>query len=197
MAPRSPPRLAGRDAAGLPRAAAPRRLDRGRPGGARPLGPRRPAPARLAPAILLRGSRAAAGRRHGQAAAAPGRAGPRRLLRPRPRAVRGRGLGPHPHRPQPPPGRSPGLTRKAGAFVLGNSRLLGSDERRDVAVAVADGRVVAAEKAGGPRLDLGGRWLLPGLVNAHDQLDLSVFPPLASPPFLRFYRWPASAQAPA
>jgi cytosine/adenosine deaminase-related metal-dependent hydrolase len=60
---------------------------------------------------------------------------------------------------------------------------------------VADGRVVTAENARGPRFDLGGRWLLPGLVNAHDQLDLSVFPPLGAPPFVSFYDWAASVEA--
>jgi len=62
-------------------------------------------------------------------------------------------------------------------------------------VALLEGRVVGVENARGPRLDLGGRWLLPGLVNAHDQLDLSVFPPLGSPPFVSFYDWAASVEA--
>jgi cytosine/adenosine deaminase-related metal-dependent hydrolase len=62
-------------------------------------------------------------------------------------------------------------------------------------VALLDGRVVGLEKARGPRLDLGGRWLLPGLVNALDQLDLSVFPPLGSPPFASLYDWAASVEA--
>lgn len=102
-------------------------------------------------------------------------------------------VGPHPHGPQPSPGRSPGLTLKADALVFGNARLLGGDAGRDVAI--LDGRVVGGEKARGPRLDLGGRWLLPGLVNAHDQLDLSVFPPLGSPPFASLYDWAASVEA--
>ena len=102
-------------------------------------------------------------------------------------------VGPHPDGPQPSPGRGPGLTRKAGAFVLGNARILGSDVTRDVAL--LDGRVVGGEKAQGPRLDLASRWLLPGLVNALDQLDLSVFPPLGSPPFASLYDWAASVES--
>src|SRR5258707_920043 len=45
------------------------------------------------------------------------------------------------------------------------------------------------------RLARGGRGLLPGLGTAHDQLDLSVFPPLGSPPFVSFYGWAASVES--
>lgn len=55
--------------------------------------------------------------------------------------------------------------------------------------------MAGVEKVAGPRLDLGSRWLLPGLVNALDQLDLSVFPPLGSPPFASFYDWAASVES--
>ncbi|HEX6737209.1 MAG TPA: amidohydrolase family protein [Vicinamibacteria bacterium] len=40
-------------------------------------------------------------------------------------------------------------------------------------------------------LDLEGRWLLPGLVNAHDHLDFSTFPPLGRPPYASVYEWAA------
>ncbi len=61
------------------------------------------------------------------------------------------------------------------------------------------GRVAAAVPAGsrpegGPAIDLAGRSLLPGLVNAHDVLDLAPFPPLGRPPFRSLYEWTASLE---
>lgn len=44
-------------------------------------------------------------------------------------------------------------------------------------------------------VDLAGRWLLPGLVNAHDHLDFSNFPPLGSPPYRSLYEWSAAVNA--
>jgi cytosine/adenosine deaminase-related metal-dependent hydrolase len=41
-------------------------------------------------------------------------------------------------------------------------------------------------------LDLEGRLLLPGLVNAHDHLDFSTFPPLGRPPYASVYEWAAA-----
>ncbi len=57
-------------------------------------------------------------------------------------------------------------------------------------VEIAGGRVAAVVPSPGGRTaareaDLGGRMLLPGLVNAHDHLDLSTFPPLGRPPYTR------------
>src|SRR5437899_5433897 len=77
-------------------------------------------------------------------------------------------------------------------MLLRDARRVGSDRRGDVMV--ADGRVVAASGEG-PRIELAGRWLLPGLVNALDVLDLSVFPPLGTPPFASLYDWGASLGA--
>jgi cytosine/adenosine deaminase-related metal-dependent hydrolase len=39
--------------------------------------------------------------------------------------------------------------------------------------------------------DLEGRLLLPGLVNGHDHLDFSTFPPLGRPPYESMYAWAA------
>jgi amidohydrolase family protein len=83
----------------------------------------------------------------------------------------------------------------AGSLVLRNARVLGSEGARDVAV--AKGRIVAVDGASGPSVDLEGRLLVPGLVNALDVLDLSVFPPLGEPPFESLYDWAASAEATA
>ena len=77
-------------------------------------------------------------------------------------------------------------------MLLRDARRAGSDRRGDVVV--AGGRVVAAGGEG-PGIDLAGRWLLPGLVNALDVLDLSVFPPLGTPPFASLYDWGASLEA--
>jgi cytosine/adenosine deaminase-related metal-dependent hydrolase len=54
----------------------------------------------------------------------------------------------------------------------------------------------AGESAGeGPGVDLGGRVVLPGLVNAHDHLDFSTFPPLGRPPYPSAYAWTADLDA--
>jgi cytosine/adenosine deaminase-related metal-dependent hydrolase len=62
----------------------------------------------------------------------------------------------------------------------------GTFRRADVSVVAGRVTVVAAPGTLRPAAcdaDLEGRLLLPGLVNAHDHLDLSTFPPLGSPPF--------------
>ena len=83
----------------------------------------------------------------------------------------------------------------ADALLLRGARRVGSDLRDDVRV--AGGRVAAAPGAGGRTIELAGRWLLPGLVNALDVLDLSVFPPLGAPPFASLYDWAGAAGADA
>ncbi|HKC11729.1 MAG TPA: amidohydrolase family protein [Vicinamibacteria bacterium] len=77
--------------------------------------------------------------------------------------------------------------------------------RRDLAV--AGGRVTAvgapgAVGRGDREVDLEERVLLPGLVNGHDHLDLSTFPPLGRPPYVSAQEWagalvgePAAARA--
>jgi cytosine/adenosine deaminase-related metal-dependent hydrolase len=55
--------------------------------------------------------------------------------------------------------------------------------------------VVAGPGSGGDtELDLDGRFLLPALVNCHDQLDLSTLPPLGAPPYASLYEWTAAAE---
>ncbi len=63
------------------------------------------------------------------------------------------------------------------------------DQGRVAAVAPAGGAT-----GGGPEVDLEGRSLLPGFVNAHDVLDLAAFPPLGRPPFPSLYAWTASVE---
>jgi cytosine/adenosine deaminase-related metal-dependent hydrolase len=67
-------------------------------------------------------------------------------------------------------------------------------------VAVAGDRVAAIDapgvmRADGVEVDLAGRELLPGLVNAHDHLDFSSFPPLGDPPYANVYAWSAAVDA--
>ena len=57
----------------------------------------------------------------------------------------------------------------------------------------AVGSVIAEDK---DQIDLAGRILLPGLVNAHDHLDLSTFPPLGRPPYPSAYAWAADVEGP-
>lgn len=71
-------------------------------------------------------------------------------------------------------------------------------EPRDVAV--KDGCVTLTGPAGtlpaGAReIDLAGRVLLPGLVNAHDHLDFSTFPALGRPPYPSAYEWAADVDS--
>jgi len=59
---------------------------------------------------------------------------------------------------------------------------------------VARGKVLGVFAAGGApgaerEVDLGGLTLLPGLVNAHDHLEFSVFPLLGQPPYPSAYAW--------
>lgn len=49
------------------------------------------------------------------------------------------------------------------------------------------GSVAGQEK----EADLEGRLLMPGLVNGHDHLDFSTFPPLGRPPYASMYDWAA------
>jgi cytosine/adenosine deaminase-related metal-dependent hydrolase len=64
----------------------------------------------------------------------------------------------------------------------------GSSPPRAADLRIADGRVAEVALAGAlaPEerdADLDGRLLLPGLVNAHDHLDLATFPALGRPPY--------------
>jgi cytosine/adenosine deaminase-related metal-dependent hydrolase len=82
-----------------------------------------------------------------------------------------------------------------------DGRLSGRD------LAVVGGKVTAVGAPGavgrGDRdVDLEERVLLPGLVNGHDHLDLSTFPPLGRPPYVSAHEWagellgePAAARA--
>ncbi len=79
---------------------------------------------------------------------------------------------------------------------LRNARLWSRDALAEGALAVAKGTVVAgASTPVRGEADLGGRVVLPGLVNAHDHLDFSTFPPLGHPPYASVYDWAADVDA--
>ena len=81
---------------------------------------------------------------------------------------------------------------------LRNAQLLGAGGRVDVHVEgervariTPPGEVPGAEGD----VDLRGRVLLPGFVNAHDHLDFSTFPALGRPPYPSLYEWAADVDA--
>jgi Amidohydrolase family len=81
------------------------------------------------------------------------------------------------------------------ALLLRRARVAGPPELRDLLL--DDGRVMApSERAAtaSAAIDLEGRALLPGLVNAHDVLDLAVLPPLGAPPYRSLYEWTAAVE---
>jgi len=56
---------------------------------------------------------------------------------------------------------------------------------------VSQGRVAWADTNGSvvKDIDLQGLWLGPGLLNGHDHLDFSTFPPMGRPPYVNMYGW--------
>ena len=68
--------------------------------------------------------------------------------------------------------------------------------RRDLALlrghVVAPGEVATSEAIS---IDLAGRLILPGLLNGHDHLDFSTFPPLGHPPYVNVYDWARDVDA--
>lgn len=80
------------------------------------------------------------------------------------------------------------------SLLLRRARPRGGDDLLDLLL--DHGRVAPPDAAVGsrPEIDLEGRSLFPGLVNAHDVLDLAAFPPLGRPPFRSLYEWTASLE---
>lgn len=58
-------------------------------------------------------------------------------------------------------------------------------------------RVVAPGSGAGPErtVSLNGRAVLPGMINAHDRLAFSAFPPLGHPPYASAYGWAADVDS--
>jgi hypothetical protein len=82
------------------------------------------------------------------------------------------------------------------SLLLRNARVwrTGALEGADILIVGDRVRAVAAAGAGLPadvEVDLAGRVVLPGLVNAHDHLDFSIVPALGRPPYPNVYAWAA------
>ncbi|MGB6975389.1 MAG: amidohydrolase family protein [Terracidiphilus sp.] len=74
---------------------------------------------------------------------------------------------------------------------------LGPEEVIAASVEIAAGRITRIAHKSSPasshvscdRIDLSGFLLLPGLINAHDHLQFSLFPRLANPPYQNYIQW--------
>ena len=82
--------------------------------------------------------------------------------------------------------------------VLHGARVaLEAEQSSHVAIEIAAGRITgiqnessfAAGKTPASHIDLSGLLVMPGLINAHDHLEFSLFPRLANPPYPNYIEW--------
>lgn len=81
--------------------------------------------------------------------------------------------------------------------IHGGRCALGPEETIEASIEVTAGRITRIGNQPGrrrsrsacARLDLSGFLLLPGLINAHDHLQFSLFPRLANPPYRNYVEW--------
>jgi len=79
---------------------------------------------------------------------------------------------------------------------LRNARLWEGGALVEGGLAIAEGTVIAGGATPArAEADLAGRVVLPGMVNAHDHLDFSTFPPLGAPPYASVYDWATDVDA--
>ncbi|HUG53523.1 MAG TPA: amidohydrolase family protein [Vicinamibacteria bacterium] len=83
---------------------------------------------------------------------------------------------------------------RGGRSTLANATLRRGGALDPGTLFLAGGVVVAGGGSAGPEADLDGRIVVPGLVNAHDHLDLATMPPLGRPPYPNVYAWTADVE---
>lgn len=74
---------------------------------------------------------------------------------------------------------------------------LGPEETIHASIEIAAGRITRIAHGSAPaksqmsceQIDLSGFLLMPGLINAHDHLQFSLFPRLANPPYQNYIQW--------
>ncbi|MFP5230231.1 MAG: amidohydrolase family protein [Acidobacteriota bacterium] len=86
-----------------------------------------------------------------------------------------------------------------GSVILRGARCAtGPQEREACSLELSGGRIVGRVREGSDDgtasrqrqvLDLSGFLVLPGLINAHDHLEFSLYPRLASPPYRNYIEW--------
>ena len=85
--------------------------------------------------------------------------------------------------------RRPAVRGESAAIVLRGATIVSYDATEARTLAMAHGRV-AAECGSEARIDLRDHFVFPGLVNAHDHLQLNCIPPLEhAAPFANSYVW--------
>jgi len=84
------------------------------------------------------------------------------------------------------------------SVVTGARLAAGSDKSYYGSIEIADERIAQIVGAGQPmhlsvwpatEFDLSGYLVLPGLINAHDHLEFSLYPRLADPPYRNYVEW--------
>lgn len=82
--------------------------------------------------------------------------------------------------------------------IYGARCALGPDEAIHASIEIATGRVIRIAQESAPirattsrctQIDLTGFLLMPGLINAHDHLQFSLFPRLGNPPYQNYIEW--------
>ena len=86
-----------------------------------------------------------------------------------------------------------------GQIVIHGARYAkGPQESERGSIEIVDGRIrrivrhernSAIAKSNSTEIDLGGFFIMPGFINAHDHLDFALFPRLADPPYRNYIDW--------
>src|SRR5579859_1857247 len=97
-------------------------------------------------------------------------------------------------RPGSPHSRSPVGTVEASMILRGARVALGPEEAAPLDIEICSGRIQSLRKPAKPPkgaevLDLEGRLILPGLINAHDHLEFNLYPRLGRRPYPNAGAW--------